>query len=395
MNDYQKSKPRDHIPESESRYAGGGSAERVVHNSNSAGAPIGYNEENVLRKAMKENSRKCFGGKIFRYDSHVGMPMVCHAIPKSYKKVAFDKLSYWYNWTVANSVGNFLVYKNSKDIGDYVCFKFSLNKGARSMREIMADPERAGLCKNLFTDLVVLLHNYSEDLEGGYAPLCAISLDTVYMDARGRLSILPLVCVNNEYPKGFPLEAGTDEMDDTTDLYTAALLTYQVLSGIEYEKPSENKRMKDLKEPEEMVYCMKNCMDLFASKRFSLREVYARLCTDAAPERENRQPGKKNRYPRDDKGNRIYDSDEEEENVRGAGFLTELRRIVYSFFNPDSEVESSRTAGRPDPDRKRKSSKRCNDDEYGRRYGYHVSEDDDAVDIDDDDDFVDIDDDDD
>lgn len=392
MNDYQRPKSRDHIPESESKYAGG-SAERVVRNSNSAGAPIGYDEENVLRKAMKENSRKCFGGKIFRYDSHVGMPMVCHAIPKSYKKVAFDRLSYWYNWTVANSVGNFLVYKNSKDIGDYVCFKFSLSKGARSMREIMQDPERAGLCKNLFTDLVVLLHNYSEDLEGAYAPLCAISLDTVYMDARGRLSILPLVCVNNEYPKGFPLEAGTDEMNDTTDLYTAALLTYQVLSGIEYEKPSENKRMKDLKEPEEMVYCMNNCMDLFASKRFTLREVYTRLCTGAAPERESRQSEKKSRRPKDSQGNTIFESDDEEAEVRGAGFLAELRRAVSSFFNPDSEVEASRTAGRPEPERKRKSGKRYHEDEYSYRYSYGVREDDDdAVDIDDDD-AVDIDDD--
>ena len=384
MNEYKNVK--DHIPESESKYAGGGT-DRMVYNSNSAGAPIGYNEENVLRKAMKENSKKCFGGRIFYYDSHVGMPMVCHAIPKSYKKVAFDRLSYWYNWTVANSVGNFLVYKNSRDIGDYVCFKFSLSKGARSMREIMKDPERAGLCKNLFTDLVVLLHNYSEDLEGNYAPLCAISLDTVYMDARGRLSILPLVCVNNEYPKGFPLEAGTDEMDDTTDLYTAALLTYQVLSGIEYEKPSENKRMKDLKEPEEMVYCMKNCMDLFASKRFTLREVYARLCAGTEPVRESRQPEKKRR-PKDSQGNVIFDSDEEEMEVRGTGFLAEMRRMISSFFNPDSEVEGYRTAGRPEPERKWRSGKQYKGEEYDYHYDYGVPEgDDDVVDIDDDDDY--------
>lgn len=391
MNDYQKNKK--HIPEVEKNHAVGGSV-AANRDTGSAGAPVDYDKSAVLRKAMKENSRKCFGGRLFYYNNHVDMPMVCHAIPKNYKQVAFDKLSYWYHWTNANTVGKFLIYEGSRDISDYVCFSFSLKKGARSMREIMKDPERAGLCKNLFTDLVKLLHSYSMELDGAYAPLCAISLDTVYMDRQGNLAILPLVCVNNEYPKGFPMEAGTDEMDDTTDLHTAAMLTYQVLSGIEYEKPSEGKRMKDLKEPAEMVYCMENCMVSFASKRFNLREVYARLCTGAAPAQRAEPSGNRGPRPKDPEGNPIYESDEESDEMMGRGLRAGLRRMLDAFFNPDSELETVTTAGRPEP--KRKSGKRSGS-EHSYRFAKAVREDDEDYADDSGDDYngdIDIDDDD-
>lgn len=368
----QKPKPR--VPTRENKSI------PTSQNLPSSSAPDGYSEVAVLLKAMKEKKHRCFGGWIVHSTDHAGFPVVSHAIRTSLIRDASTEMSRWYHWTTANGAGIFPAYAYSVSAGDYTFFRFALSEGAISMREMMKNPEREGLCRNLFTDLVMLLHRYGQKCEksaGKYRPLCCISLDTVFMDPSGQVSILPLLCVNDEYPRGFPLEAGSEEMDDSSDLFTAALLTYQVLSGCEYEKCSEHKQMRVLKNPANMVDCMNQSLKLFASQRSSLREVYAQLTKEKTPPAEESRPSGKN--PRRTRDTRDYREPRCEEQPE-AGFwiaMRSLREKMSSVFNMESDMETSRTAGRPKAEPKW----------TGRKWGLGIG--DDYVDYDDYDDFED------
>ena len=353
----QFERPSIHVPPNERKHAGSKGVDAGSQNAPSAGAPIGYSEGGVLLADLHANGRRCFGGWIFRSTNHSGYPIICHAVLTSSIKNEITKMSNWYRWTNANCAGLFPIYEGSVNIDKYTFFKFAVGEGSRSMRQVMTDPERAGTCKNLFTNLVMLLHHYSQ-ISGAilecYAPLCSICLDTVYMDKRGQLTVLPLLCINNEFPRGFPLEVGTEEVDDTTDLYTAALLTYQVLSGCEYEKRSENKSMHDLKYPENVMLCIESSMNLFASKRLALSEVYAQLTREKPTADAPKTAPKKRYHPKDHYGNPIRE-DEDPKSDFGTSVLSALRRTlasVASKFNIESDIETSRTAGRPQPERK-------------------------------------------
>jgi hypothetical protein len=278
----QRKKPPVHIPRGEQEYSKFSAAEAALQKSSSAGAPLGYLEGGVLLKDMKSNGRPCFGGMIFCSTNHSGCPIVCHAIRDEKIRNKTEEISNCYRRFNANGSGLFLVYEGStRNVGGYTCFKFALSEGALSMREIMNASNRKDCSSELFTELVRLLNRYKEHGErssGCYTPLCSISLDTTYMDFCGQIRILPLgvlfmLGVSKEYPRGYPMEVGTKEENVATDLYTAALLTYQVMSGCEYERPSENKYMCDTKEDESLWHCVERCMHPFASKRMTLQEV--------------------------------------------------------------------------------------------------------------------------
>lgn len=241
----------------------------------SAGAPKNYDEYQSLVEAMKQESIPSFGGRLFRTLSHNQMNnLVVFAVPSSVPEEVQTNLSRWFSGGVSLDRIPFARYNGSFVGREYTFYKFTLRDGAVSMREVLelSDNERKTYCKDLFPKLVNLIQTYKEETQskpefrGKYDPLCSIALDNVFMDPSGELRLVPLVSINGEYPRGFPMEAGTEEANETTDLYTAALLTCQVRSGIEYEAPSKGKRMtwSDDLEP---------WLRLFASQRKRLPEA--------------------------------------------------------------------------------------------------------------------------
>lgn len=251
----------------------------------SAGAPKNYDEYQSLVEAMKQESIPSFGGRLFRTLSHNQMnSLVVFAVPSSVPEELQTRLSIWFSEGVSLDRIPFARYNGSYVGYAYTFYKFTLRDGAVSMRDVLElpDNERKTYCKDLFPKLVNLIQTYKEETKskpksgGKYGPLCSIALDNVFMDPSGELRLVPLISINGEYPRGFPMEAGTKEANETTDLYTAALLTAQVRSGIEYEAPSKGKRMTPSEDLEPWLR-------LFASQRKTLPEAVQMLRSTAAP----------------------------------------------------------------------------------------------------------------
>lgn len=282
----------------------------------SAGYPRGYSPDSSLLQSLRTSSIPCLGGRLFRSPNQHDQPLICYALESSNKDLV-NELSKTYHAFTRLPAACFVPYETSREVrtGLYV-FKFALSKGMRSMRQIMESPEHEQLGDGLFQKLVELLFDYKEaaaqDAEGNgnpagsYAALCSISLDTVFMDQRGKLRLLPLQCQNGDYPRGFPLEAGTPEADELTDIYTAALLALQVVSGCEYESRSQHKRMC----PERVPEWMMKCLCIFPSGRLNLaqcRNLIAQDAAEAAREQSGSTTGRRSNQSaaRDALGNRI------------------------------------------------------------------------------------------
>lgn len=252
--------------------AGPGSGAFNRNDSGSAGIPSGFSLPATLKQDMEKASISCFGGRVFTSRNQHSDALICHAI-RITSVDQITKLSAWYHMTRHFRISSFLPYAGSVYVDDYCVFTFDLYKNQTSLRKLMEEPEsiRMKRCKQLFADLTDVILDYQKERGASYSPLCFLSLDTVFLDDLDRVSVLPLMCDNISFPRGYPLEAGTAEADETTDLYTAALLTLQVLSGCEYETADRKMRL-DL-----VPDCLRRCLNLFPSGRPPIREVYAAM----------------------------------------------------------------------------------------------------------------------
>ena len=275
----------------------------------SAGVPRGASPMGSLIQDMRKATNVCFGGKLFLSTNYHGQTLICHAV-SSGKREVVQELSRVYHAFNELSTMPFLTYNGSRPGDGQVIFTFALADGCRSMRQIMTDDDHEAVGMQLFQKLVEILTKYKKMADYRYA-LCCISLDTVFMTSQGEILILPLQCPNQDYPRGFPLEAGTDEADERTDLYTSALLTLQVISGCEYESRAEKKRMC----PELVPQYVMNCLCVFPSGRKTLdqtRNLIADETKEAAKALAARGADKHGRRARqvsgyDAAGNPIYD----------------------------------------------------------------------------------------
>lgn len=278
----------------------------------SVGVPRGASPMGSLYQDLRNATNVCFGGKLFLSKNYHNQTMICHAVSNP-KREAIQELSQVYNAFNALTTMPFLTYKGSKpgpSGNGQVIFTFVLAENCRSMRQVMTSDDHAEIGMQLFPKLVDILTKYKNMADYKYA-LCCISLDTVFVTAQGEILLLPLQCPNRDYPRGFPLEAGTNEADERTDLYTAALLTLQVVSGCEYESRAEKKRMC----PELVSGYVMDCLCVFPSGRKTLaqtRNLIAGESRDAAKTQAARadvKPPRRSRKPigYDAAGNPIYD----------------------------------------------------------------------------------------
>lgn len=253
-------------------YEGSGSYTNDRSSYSSAAAPRDYSPQTVLKRDMK-NAINSFGGKLYLSKNHMNMPIIVHAVKLSSQE-QINKRSEWYRWAGRHGNLRFLSYERSYPLGEYTAYTFGLNEDCRSMRYMMEHDQQRQYCERLFEMLVEFLYDYKQAARAEYRPLCCLSLDTVFMDENGSIYILPLISNGGRFPRGYPMEASQeDDVDETTDLYTAALLTKQVLSGCEYESKKRNQRLKKLNKPE----CLERCMDVGYSNRPLLQEVYSSI----------------------------------------------------------------------------------------------------------------------
>lgn len=283
----------------------------------SAGVPRGASPMGALIQDMRKATNVCFGGKLFLSTNYHGQPLICHAISSGRRDVV-QELSKFYSSLRALPTVPFLTYSGSNDLGGgQVVFTFALGENFHSMRQIMNSEGHEKIGMQLFPKLVDILTKYYGKTAKYKDALCCISLDTVFMTPQGECLLLPLQCPNQDYPRGFPLEVGTDEADERTDLYTAALLTLQVISGCEYESRAEKKCMR----PDMVPEYVKDCLCVFPSGRKNLaqtRNLIALEAQEAARVRTSKEAAKPGRRSKqvngyDAAGNPIYDNGTPEE----------------------------------------------------------------------------------
>jgi len=330
----------------------------------SAGLPMGYDEKAVLREAL-ENAKKdktavfCFGGLLFYTRNHSNTKLLCHAV-RSTNHMYIRSLSSWYNKTKRMRRVPFLTYEHSTDLGNgTVVFTFSIEDTYFSMRQLMERSDHSKYGEPLFRKLVDFLVLFKDELNEGYMPLRSIHLDTVFLDERGHLYLLPLMCHPTQYPSSYPQDADNIDADERTDLYTAALLALQVSSGCEYECAAENKRMA----PELVPEVVMSCLFPFSSGRYDLRSVVNILNPSKDNEEKSQEKTVNRRNPQGDvirsnrwgRQNREQPEEAYEDKPADRGSVaTTLAGIAKSIFsiNPFHFIASpadqiSRTADHP------------------------------------------------
>lgn len=268
-------------------------------NGGSAGLVYGYDGAERLRQDMEENGVEAFGGTLFTSTNHHDQPLICHAIRCEDEK-AISELSKFYNDLDAERIEGLLHYAHMEYMeDDLVAFKFSLGKNDRCVRMLLDTDIRKDCCKDLFPKLVDILDGYYQVVGSKNMPLRAFSLDTVFVDQNGRVGVMPVFGVGKQFPKGYPLEAATEEADDRTDLFAAALLSLQVLSGCEVE--TAKKKMA----PELLPEIGKQCLCIYPSGRPDLETVKAALAGkpaagaaySAQQDKKEEETGAKTAYP--------------------------------------------------------------------------------------------------
>ena len=277
-------------------------------NFGSAAFPRGYNPVSVIIAAMRDCAIHCFGGELFHFRNQNDQEIVCHAITCGNSELLNKLSSLYHNLNRMHSIP-FVHYDQSVSLPNgKMAFTFELSNDCRSMRQIMDSPDHAQIGSTLFPKLVALLDEYYM-ISGRDSALCSLSLDTVFMDDRGRISLLPLQCQNLDYPRGFPLEVGTVEADERTDLYSAAMLTLQVVSGCEYESRTQHKRMLHEQVPDYLMMCL--CA--FPSCRPTLAQIKNEIAQEAAAAKAGQagksRSGRREPVPTDAAGNPIREPD--------------------------------------------------------------------------------------
>lgn len=330
----------------------------------SAAFPLGYDEKVMLKdalaKARKEKTAvSCFGGLLFYAREHSGRKLICHAV-RTTDQEYIQAVSAWYHMTRDKREVPFLTYNGSYNLDNgTVVFTFDVIEEFISMRQLMERDNHSKYGEELFRKLVNFIQLFKTKAGKDFTPLRSIHLDTVFMDTRGNLHLLPLLCLPSQYPIGFPLEVGTPEADERTDLYTAALLALQVSSGCEYECPSEGKRM----DPELVPEVVMRCLCVFASGRDDLKSVINILAEGGKEASESPDTGRKN-IRRNAQGDVISEGRKNRQNREQADThdadapaeerpaFTGFSNIVKSFFSRitvfEPSEQTSGTAGQPD-----------------------------------------------
>lgn len=258
------------------------SPEDVVHftapsKRSSHGAVVAYSDivHRLRQDFQKPDGINCFGGRLYRSLNEHNTPILVHAIENLTKEQSDTLVNKWH-YVLSGKMSQFLIYDHSYELGSSVAITFRIPEDYKSLRELMKDPAAAKYAGTLFKKLIDFLHDYQQYLKGQYYPLCALSLDTVFMDAGHNLHVLPLRSFSNSYPVCYPGEAGKSSADITTDMYTAALVALQFMSGCEYE--TDGKTMNKCTN----VPCLMDCLALFQSWRPSLQTVRHQLAQSAA-----------------------------------------------------------------------------------------------------------------
>ena len=181
---------------------------------------------NELLREIQKDGIPCFGGRLLRHKDSYGNPYVSFMAPA--RKSEEDGPYYARFYAMQT---RFLVPFREIRVGQYRLFTYALNDAEEeSVRDRLRKGPLDGL--QILKSLTRILQEYA-DAQSEYYPLQAISPDTVFINRRNDIRILPL----RAWESGnFPVElrtddAGSSRADVKTDLYSAVYLAMEICSG--------------------------------------------------------------------------------------------------------------------------------------------------------------------
>ncbi len=301
-------------------------------------------------------ARSCFGGKLFRSKNNYGNPVLVFAVADHDPETDMKHRG-WYNAISSYAKLGFCPYDRSYKAKTYTFYTFSIPGNVMSLRELMENPENHSKGVAIFKLLVRFLRSYRDNYphNGNYIPLCCLSLDTVFFSTGGsdhRPHILPLKAVRNHYPEYYPGEVCGPHADLSTDLYTAALVATQLLSGQESEGLDGKAMYSD-----DATVSIRQCLAPFRTWRPTLGDLLQELKLSEPGEGD---PGKRSPRPfRDASGNYVSKPHTDKKEGGFSGWITGIQKAFSGGIAEPSEHKKQTLtrihAGDIDPAKSRRS----------------------------------------
>ena len=307
----------------------------------------------------------CFGGQIFRA-SEYGRPVLAFASGVSGGE---DDASYY---ALFGSISpHFFTFLHPDPRKPHI-FIFQADPDEKSVREwfreCQAQPTKKAAPlpftgEHVLRELVRTIAEYYEfqKKNGGiYRPLKAISADTVFLNAKGQVRLLPLKASRDAYPVELPSEARTARANEKTDLASAVYLSMEIDSGRLMDEADGD--TVHLQRPVEEW--KRDCLLMIPDWRPSLREVIGWLDSDRSRQSTPPRPEPIVRNPAPSDTPSVSGMPEEEDSrqnnsenaAASPGFFGKLRRFwrIFKKIPPFSWLfallERMETMGEPKAD---------------------------------------------
>jgi len=185
------------------------------------------------RLLTASDTRSIFGGCLFQRTDDSGYPTVTFAVERSAAEPSYVTAAAGRYGATNRSALPFIRSKEPYEDGPFTLFDFELMEEESSLADWLRSESACPIDYNtLLCKLIQLLITYRDAQRNGYAPLCCISPETVFIDGRtGSLRLLPLLAAKGDYPVSIPREAGTQAACLKTDLYSAVFVSVYAFSA--------------------------------------------------------------------------------------------------------------------------------------------------------------------
>lgn len=199
-------------------------------------ANVNENNRELLEQIRSDGAIECFGGRLLRRKDQYGYEMLSFAVAGMSQLEASRADAAYVYFSRMNGLNFLTRYGSPEYVGDYTVFNFMIGRNVFSLRELYdgGSPYKVS-AEEIMSQLVELLIEYCQYLkseEMNYQSLCCMSMETVFVDGRGQLWLLPLQAYKEHYPIEIPREAAVSGGADVkSDLYAAAFVAVEASSG--------------------------------------------------------------------------------------------------------------------------------------------------------------------
>lgn len=226
-----------------------------------------------LLRLMKESGVtkvECFGGVLLQRENENGSPILSFVIQGTtgteHTKMCKEyETIYRIGSSLPLIVYDPLFHERFKASGThYSVFNFVCNPNQKSLREYCQDEKHRIPLEGMMRKLVNLLISHSNECGEKYRCLNFLSLDTIFVNAQGKLLLLPLQAFRRQFPCEIAPEARDlpEQCDARSDLYAAAYVALEAsCNGVLPEMPALGEGM------------IKNCLVGVPQCRPTLRYV--------------------------------------------------------------------------------------------------------------------------